>query len=60
MEFDHVNRWKRGDWDCTIQYGADMTATAGEFQLREWVVAKKGDVEIFRRETPSTIKRDLL
>jgi hypothetical protein len=23
------------------------------------VVAKKGDVEIFRRETPSTIKRDL-
>jgi hypothetical protein len=60
MEFDHMNRWKRGDWDCTIQFGGDLTATAEEFHLREWVVAKKGDVEIFRRETPSTIKRDLL
>jgi hypothetical protein len=60
MELDHMNRWKRGDWDCTIQFGGDLTATAEEFHLREWVVAKKGDVEIFRRETPSTIKRDLL
>jgi putative CocE/NonD family hydrolase len=60
MKFDHTDRWKRGDWDCTIQYGGDLTATAEEFHLKEWVVAKKGDVEIFRRETPSTIKRDLL
>jgi uncharacterized protein len=60
MELDHMSRWKRGDWDCTIQFGADLTATAEEFHLKEWVVAKKGDVEIFRRETPSTIKRDLL
>jgi hypothetical protein len=37
-----------------------LTATAEEFHLREWVIAKKGDVEIFRREIPSTIKRDLL
>jgi hypothetical protein len=37
-----------------------LTSTAEEFHLKEWVVAKKGDVEIFRRETPSTIKRDLL
>jgi hypothetical protein len=60
MKFDHSDRWKRGDWDCTIQYGGDLTATPEEFHLKEWVVAKKGDVEIFRRETPSTIKRDLL
>jgi uncharacterized protein len=60
MQLDHMNRWKRGDWDCTIQFGADLTGTADEFHLKEWVVAKKGDVEIFRRETPSIIKRDLL
>jgi hypothetical protein len=60
MKFDHTDRWKRSDWDCTIQYGGELTATAEEFHLNEWVVAKKGDVEIFRRETPSTIKRDLL
>jgi putative CocE/NonD family hydrolase len=60
MGFDRRYRWKRGDWDCTIQFGADLTATAEEFHLTEWVVAKKGDAEIFRRETPSTIKRDLL
>ncbi len=60
MEMNHMNRWKRGDWDCTIQFGADLTATAEEFHLREWVMAKKGDVEIFRRETSSIIKRDLL
>ena len=60
MEMQHMNRWKRGDWDCTIQFGADLTATAEEFHLNEWVVAKKGESEIFRRDTPSIIKRDLL
>jgi hypothetical protein len=60
MMYDRMARWQRGEWDCTIQFGADLTADAGEFQLREWVIAKKGDTEIFRLETPSTIKRDLL
>jgi len=60
MELEHMHRWQRGDWDCTIQVGGDLTATADEFHLKEWVVARKGDVEIFRRETPSIIKRDLL
>jgi len=60
MKFDHTNRWKRDEWDCTIQFGAELTSTAEEFQLTEWVAAKKGDVEIFRRDTSSTIKRDLL
>lgn len=60
MKFDHGNRWQRGDWDCSIQFGGELTATADEFHLKEWVVAKKGDSEIFRRETPSIIKRDLL
>jgi putative CocE/NonD family hydrolase len=60
MKFDHLNRWTRGEWDCTIRFGAELTASADTFQLHEWVVARKGDQEIFRRETPSTIKRDLL
>jgi hypothetical protein len=58
MMLDHMNRWQRGDWDCTIQFGADLTSTADEFHLKEWVVAKKGDVEIFRREAPSTRDRE--
>ena len=60
MLLDHMNAWKRGAWDCTVRYGSEMTCTADEFHLREWVIAKKGDKEIFRRETPSVIKRDLL
>lgn len=60
MMFDRMNRWKRDDWDCTIQFGADLTSTAEEFHLKEWVIARKGEVEIFRRETPSVIKRELL
>jgi predicted acyl esterase len=60
MELEHLERWQRGDWDCTIEFGGDLTSTAEEFHLKEWVVAKKGDVEIFRRETPSIIKRNLL
>ncbi len=60
MLMDHMNGWKRGAWDCTVRYGSDMTCTADELHLREWVIAKKGDQEIFRRETPSVIKRDLL
>jgi uncharacterized protein len=60
MKLDRMNRWKRDDWDCTIQFGADLTSTAEEFHLKEWLVAKKGDAEIFRREMPSIIKRDLL
>lgn len=60
MRLDHMNSWKRGEWDCTVRYGSEMTCTADEFHLREWVIARKGDQEIFRRETPSVIKRDLL
>jgi hypothetical protein len=58
--FDRMTRFQRGDWDCTIQFGADLTSTAEEFHLKEWVIARKGEVEIFRRETPSVIKRELL
>jgi uncharacterized protein len=60
MLLDHMNGWKRGQWDCTVRYGSEMRCTADEFHLREWVIANKGDEEIFRRETPSVIKRDLL
>jgi hypothetical protein len=60
MSMDNMLGWKRDGWDCTVQFGAQMTSTAEEFHLREWLIAKKGDQEIFRRETPSVIKRDLL
>jgi uncharacterized protein len=60
MQLSHMERWQRGNWDCTIEFGGDLTSTAEEFHLKEWVVAKKGTTEIFRRETPSVIKRDLL
>ncbi len=60
MKFDRMSRWQRDEWDCTIQFGAELTSNAEQFQLTEWVVAKKGEVEIFRRETPSRIRRDLL
>jgi uncharacterized protein len=60
MSMDSMLGWKRDDWDCSVQFGAEMTSTADEFHLREWLIAKKGDQEIFRRETPSVIKRDLL
>src|SRR5581483_3752826 len=60
MMLEHMNRWQRGDWDCTIQFGAELSSTSEAFHLREWVVARKGNMEIFRRETPSTIKRELL
>jgi hypothetical protein len=60
MRIEHTDRWKRDDWDCTIQYGADLTSTPTQFHLKEWVVARKGEAEIFRRETPSVIDRDLL
>ncbi|MBC2664021.1 CocE/NonD family hydrolase [Novosphingobium flavum] len=57
---DRVIGYKRGEWDCTIRYGSEMTCTAEAFHLREWVIAFKGDKEIFRRETPSIIPRDLM
>jgi len=60
MSFQRMSRWQRGEWDCTIEYGTDLTSSAEEFHLKEWLVAKRGPVEIFRRETPSIIPRDLL
>ena len=60
MFMDRMLGWKRDDWECTVRFGVQMTSTADEFHIREWVIAKKGDQEIFRRETPSVIKRDLL
>jgi hypothetical protein len=57
---DRVIGYRRGEWDCTIRYGSEITRDAHAFHLREWVIASKGDKEVFRRETPSTIPRDLM
>jgi len=58
---DRMIRWERGtEWDCTIRFGSEMTCTAGTFELKEWMIAYRGAREVFRRETPSTILRDLM
>jgi putative CocE/NonD family hydrolase len=60
MKLEESYRWQHDGWDCTIEFGGEMTSTADAFHLREWVIARKGGAELFRREKPSTIKRDLL
>jgi putative CocE/NonD family hydrolase len=55
-----ITGWKRGDWDCTVITGFELTSTPEEFHLKEYVLAKKGDKQIFEREKKSNIKRDLL
>jgi hypothetical protein len=52
--------WKRGDWDCTVITGFELTSTPEAFHLTEYVRAKKGDEQIFEREKKSNIKRDLM
>jgi hypothetical protein len=52
--------WKRGDWDCTVITGFELTSTPEEFHLKEYVLARRGDKQIFEREKKSNIKRDLL
>ena len=54
-----ITGWKRGDWDCTVITGFELTSTPEEFHLKEYVLAKKGDKQIFEREKKSNIKRDL-
>lgn len=56
----HTVRYLRGDWDCTLDAEAELTADAATFHLRERLVAKRGEAVVFEREHASAIPRDLM
>ena len=56
----NIAGFKRGDWDCTVTSGFELTSTAEEFHLREYTRAQKGETQIFEREKVSKIKRNLI
>jgi len=47
----------RGDWRVQIKAGAEMTSTAGHFELTAWLEALEGDTVICRRDWRSSIPR---
>jgi hypothetical protein len=56
----HCVRYARGDWDCTLEAEAELTADAETFQLRERLTAKRGEAVVFEREHANAIPRDLM
>jgi hypothetical protein len=56
----NIAGFKRGDWDCTVIVGFEMTSTADEFHLKEYVRANRGGKQIFDREKISKINRMLI
>ncbi len=53
-------RYRRGDWDCAVEAEVEVTADADAFHVREQLVARRGEVETFRREHVSDVPRDLM
>jgi hypothetical protein len=56
----HTVRYARGDWDCTLEAEAELTADAETFHVRERLTAKRGEAVVFEREHRSAIPRDLM
>jgi hypothetical protein len=56
----HSVRYARGDWDCRIECRVELAASAEAFELRETVVARRGERRVFEREHRATIPRDLM
>ncbi len=56
----HTVRYVRGDWDCTLEAQAELTADATTFHLVEKLTAKRGEAVVFEREHRSAILRDLM
>jgi hypothetical protein len=56
----HGVRYARGDWDCTLEAEAELTADATTFHIREKLVAKRGEAVVFEREHRNAIARDLM
>jgi hypothetical protein len=52
--------FRRGEWDCTVTSGFELTSTAEEFHLKEYLRARKGETQIFEREKISKIPRNLI
>lgn len=56
----HKVRYARGDWDCTLEAEAELTADAATFHIREKLTAKRGEAVVFEREHRNAIPRDLM
>ena len=56
----NIAGFKRGDWDCRVTTGFELTSTPQEFHLKEYLRAHKGDTQVFEREKLSKIPRTLL
>jgi predicted acyl esterase len=52
--------YARGDWDCALDAEVEITASDSTFTVRERLVARRAELEIFRREQESAIPRDLM
>ncbi len=52
--------FRRGTWDCRLEAEVDLTASATTFRVRERLVARSGEREVFSREHDSAIPRDLM
>jgi hypothetical protein len=56
----HTVCYARGDWDCTLEAEAELTADGATFHVRERLTAKRGEVVVFEREHRNAIPRDLM
>jgi hypothetical protein len=56
---ENMTGWKRGDWNCTVSAAFELTSTEHEFHLKEILLAKRDDEEIFKREKINRIERGL-
>lgn len=52
--------WRRGDWDCQLDCGCRLEATASQIQITEWLEASANGEIIFRREHRNRLPRELL
>ena len=53
-------RYVRGEWDCTLEAEAELTADAETFHIREKLTARRGEAVVFEREDANAIPRDLM
>jgi putative CocE/NonD family hydrolase len=52
--------YQRPDWNTSIHGAFELTSTAENFHLKEFVQAKEGDKIVFERHWDHSIKRDLM
>lgn len=54
---EHVSRYRRGDWDCSLRTSFDVTAAPGGWAIEERIEAESGGRRIFERTRRNTISR---